>query len=74
MDIDNFIQYLFSLRAECADMLLDKAFIQNDINNYNRIYTKRETITEILEELKKHKNYSEESNALKIRFTGTTII
>ena len=71
---DSFIQRLQYMRAECTDMLLDQNVIQSDINNYNRIFERRKTITEILEELRKFQSESEETAALKIKFTGTTII
>jgi hypothetical protein len=62
------------MRAECADMLLDQNVIQGDINNYNRIFERRKTIIEILEEFKKFQSDARDSDALKIKFTGTTII
>ena len=74
MDLESFVQRLLYMRAECADMLLDQNYIQGDINNYNRIFERRKTIIEILEELRKFQSESEESAALKIKFTGTTII
>jgi hypothetical protein len=61
MDLENFVQRLLYMRAECADMLLDQNVIQGDINNYNRIF-------------KKFQSDARDSDALKIKFTGTTII
>lgn len=72
--MENFVQRLLYMRAECADMLLDQNIIQGDINNYNRLFERRKTITEILEELKKFQSESEDTAALKIKFTGTTIL
>lgn len=74
MDLESFIQRLLYMRNECTDMLLDQNFIQNDIDNYNRIFERRKTIIEILEELKKFQSESEETAALKVKFTGTTIL
>jgi hypothetical protein len=74
MDLENFVQRLLYMRAECADMLLDQNVIQGDINNYNRIFERRKTIIEILEEFKKFQSDARDSDALKIKFTGTTII
>jgi hypothetical protein len=74
MDLESFIQRLIYMRNECTDKLLNECVIQNDINNYNRIYERRKTIIEILEELKKFQSESEETAALKIKFTGTTIL
>lgn len=74
MDLESFRQRLLYMRTECTDMLLDQNIIQNDINNYNRIFERRKTIIEILEELKKSQSELEETAALKVKFTGTTIL
>lgn len=74
MDLESFVQRLEYMYGESTRQLLDKSFIQDNINQYNRIFERRETIKEILEELGKFQSESEKTAALKIKFTGTTII
>ncbi len=74
MDLKPFIQRLQYMRAECADMLLDKDYIQGDINNYNLLFERRKTINEILEELSRFQSENRDEAALGMRFTGTTIV
>jgi hypothetical protein len=74
MDLESFIQRLLYMRNECTDKLLDQNIIQDDINIYNRIAEKRKTIIEILEELKKFQGELADSAALRVKFTGTTIL
>jgi hypothetical protein len=74
MDLESFVQRLEYMYGESTRQLLDKSFIQDNINQYNRIFERRETIQEILEELGKFQSESERAAALKIKFSGTTII
>lgn len=74
MDLEKFVQRLESMYGESTRHLLDKSFIQDDINQYNLIFERRKTIQEILEELGKFQSESERTDALKIKFSGTTII
>lgn len=74
MDLEKFVQRLESMYGESTRQLLDKSFIQDDINQYNLIFARRKTIQEILEELGRFQSESERVAALKIKFSGTTII